>query len=149
MTAALNGIAIHITAESALRYLLAAVKEKGVNYIYEWDETSLAGECHYTRRGKCACIVGNALNKAGVTIPELAEMDKDVKATVMLVPLPGHVTIDEHALDILRDAQVPQDLGAQWGVALHDAIRTADYLGYTAVAAEVQAALDELRAVKP
>lgn len=110
-------MSIVIDKSRALELLDQAVAEKGAEYV---DPAVEIGRCNYVQvegDGDLVpgCIVGYAMNNAGVPLHELAlegivtEIDWERWCDVKL---------SDGAASVLRRAQSMQDDGMQWGAAV-------------------------------
>lgn len=107
---------IHITADTAIQLLRAAVAEHGERHTTE----DTAEHTLYAYQGRPSCIVACALAHAGVPVGELATLDQLPDNGIVSVTPPA-VAIDDAARDVLYVAQLAQDAGLGWGQVLADA----------------------------
>jgi hypothetical protein len=113
---------IRIDATRAIELLREVVAESGEDYRYELIETPYGPVCHYAHDDAPSCLVGHALHRAGVTVEQLASLDKHDNH-IASVELPAEVEITDEAQDVFAVAQDTQDDGKPWGVALSVAER--------------------------
>lgn len=115
---------IYIDGDRALALIAEVVAEFGVDFFYA-DHVRVpdrpgnhgAAErvlCVYVRDGRCSCLIGHALHRAGVPIAELERM----RGVIDLVQLPDRVQLTPDALTVFVAAQSAQDNGHPWGNAL-------------------------------
>lgn len=107
-----------IEYKDALRALNHAVADKGYGHAYERQG---GGYCYNVWEGQPACIVGHALIFLGVPIEWFGKdtRDNDAVADVCHVLfMEGMFKITDEALHLLSMAQVYQDGGLTWGVAV-------------------------------
>ena len=102
--------------------LLTEVVEGNEDYIDPYAQAH--STCRYVDNQMPSCIVGRALAKAGVSIRQLASLDRYVGNIDQAVP--GNYSVTEFELTlaaraIFAAAQKRQDRGAPWGTALADA----------------------------
>lgn len=104
-----------------------AVAEKGADYVYERDEV---GRCAYFNQdGSPSCLVGHILHYKGVTIDDLKdsrawrEDGMNANASVAALIDSGVLDAPYSAATLLRNAQINQDSGFEWGRAVEDALR--------------------------
>ena len=108
-----------ITAKAVLEAMRELVKEFGVDYVYPAIEDE---ECTYARDGAPSCIVGHIAARLD---PELfqrmaAEEDEHGAFSVGSHDNYLHGAFGE-ATQLLRHAQIVQDVGDTWGDVLRDA----------------------------
>lgn len=119
---------IHIDSIVAEEILRAAVAEKGEEYVYHNPEEP--GQCRYVVYGQPSCIVGDGLNRLGVSPGRLSGFDfgDGVGVGSVLADLQdeGILTYTGKARIILSVAQSWQDDSSPWGHALSEALRAAE-----------------------
>lgn len=109
---------IQIDGARAFHLLGEAMLERGADYIYPLAEM---GACVYTDDSQPSCMVGLALYRAGVTVPELEAMDIEGIGGIDLVTLPERVYLTPTARKVMNAAQQCQDTGETWLDALYAA----------------------------
>jgi hypothetical protein len=110
---------ITLTYDEAVALLNRAVQEKGEDYVYEMPD-GIDGQCMYVVDGAPSCIIGHVYAYAGGDL-ELLHQCEGVGASVLRDQ--GVLFADERTLGLLRRAQMRQDSGDSWGVAVEVAIR--------------------------
>jgi hypothetical protein len=104
---------IHLTEELALKCMREAVDEYGSDYVYQSPDMA----CMYVYNGEASCLIGQVLVRAGVPVTAFGGGTINTCTIDRIVAyLP--VTLSEHLVRALRDAQGAQDGGACWGEAL-------------------------------
>lgn len=116
-----------LTYEEAVTLLDKAVEDKGADYVYprhegeEGSEAAEAGGCMYREDdGSPSCIVGHVIAYAGGDLRRVPEGLGAGHA----VKLAG-LSVDETTETLLIRAQMAQDSGASWGMAVGRAKRLA------------------------
>lgn len=113
-----------IDARRALELLTDVVDTYGEDTVYEkvtlkFGESAGTLGCVYQDQGRPSCLVGHVLNRAGVPLGRLEELDdRGVSARSL------HEHLDQVGFDacrVLSNAQLGQDSGETWGDALRDA----------------------------
>lgn len=132
---------IELTYEMALNFAAQAVEEKGEDYVYSDEKGiradapgSIAGCSNWHHvdpddhdKGKVpGCIVGNILHRAGL---DIFKYGKGSDISGIAFQAGDEIMIHPKAYEFLRIAQLRQDSGAPWGVAVKTAkARTATIL---------------------
>lgn len=115
---------LKITKKDALRLLAEAVEKKGRDYV---DPNAADGDCTYldTAGRRPGCIVGHALHAAGVKPKVLRDLDHltvsgfGAEEPIVVATLAEKgVALTGGAVAVFREAQIKQDDGMSWGVAL-------------------------------
>jgi hypothetical protein len=113
---------ISIDANRALDLLREVVADIGADHVYRHPDGKPAAEvgeiCRYEVNGSPACIVGHALNRAGVGVDALHEMDEYEDGAAIATVESDAVQIEPLARELLAVAQNKQDSGSTWGAAL-------------------------------
>lgn len=128
---------IVLTVENVTLALIAAVKEKGEDYVYVNANGEIAGQsdntfgtmCNYVHNlgepAECpGCIVGNTLNRLGVSLITLSGYER--RGALSLLESLARAELvtyeDDSLVYILARAQTKQDNGGTWGAALEFAL---------------------------
>jgi hypothetical protein len=108
---------IPITARVARRLLREVVAEVGRDRV-------ISDTCTYAdlTSSRPRCLVGHALHRAGVDVDELSWMDCHTPTFIDVVRVPARVRLTWPARMVFRRAQVAQDRGRPWGVAVDEAL---------------------------
>lgn len=99
------------------------VAQENPDFTYPWDDPDYEG-CEYQRGGGPSCIVGHGLNRLGVPVADMAELDDEGGVPVDRLPVdfPELLEVDsDEALDRLVVVQSAQDVGLPWGEAVRRA----------------------------
>jgi hypothetical protein len=118
---------IKINSYRALEAIRQAVDERGRDYLYrdEFGEAyRITGVCAYVVGGKCACLIGLALLKLGLTFEELSNIDN---SGINSVALPERVNLTKGGMAVFMTGQRIQDINLTWGTAL----AAAEVMAYT------------------
>lgn len=115
-----------ITAEMALDGLTVAVHQRGALYV-DPEANAITGlGCKYQRKGAPSCIAGSALHHVGVPVDVLKGLDKLFDSA--MGSMESRKFLADAGFDLtpaaerrLSAAQVAQDAGRSWGVALTEA----------------------------
>lgn len=115
-----------IDADRAYKLLSEVVRKFGEDFVYTRPEAG--NKCFYAFAGKPSCIVGQALALAGWTYEELCGLDcrHNTSASELYEWYPELITWG--ASHVFGAAQVEQDHGSAWEVALnaaHEALLSA------------------------
>lgn len=122
-------IPIAITGDDVRTHLSAIVEEVGSKYIYESVLNDMGGkDCRYVNNGAPSCLVGHFLHRMGVPVESLKLGDRGSGMSVpyLLDELHERGEIGELSpgvLDALVGAQIQQDGGVTWGIALDEALK--------------------------
>jgi hypothetical protein len=112
---------IRITARKAQRLLLEVIDEVGRDH-----QAPLVGR--YVDDGCPCCIVAHVLQRAGMTVDELADLDVQLGASdITAVRLPARVRVTGPARLLLQAAQDSSDDFDPWDDALYAALLVRPY----------------------
>lgn len=103
-----------VTEENFTAALESAVADKGADHVYDGPVTILSAHtktCRYFDNGAPTCLVGAALHRLGYTARDVTEGD-DASSVLGSLGAPLDVCVAAEM------AQVAQDEGETWGVAL-------------------------------
>lgn len=119
MTATVTTLVQPLTVERARELLVAAIEEKGADYVYPESEKAFNSCMYLTYEGQQptgpSCLVGDVLIRAGVELNAIINVEGKSawNAVPLLIP-----STDERVVAALDAAQYEQDAGGTWGEAL-------------------------------
>lgn len=120
-------MAIEITNDDVIKALRKAVELKGKDYVYvnkHGEKATGDGivQCHYVHGDECGCIVGTVLHSLGVSLYEMSKHEgENAEELIRLLEEKGVLTVADESSKILGTAQLFQDVGETWRVALEKA----------------------------
>lgn len=119
---------VYINYETALRLVNDEIENEGSDYVYNnGDENLSCVNVVLDEDGEIigCCLIGRALMAAGVDPEYLMSRKTD---SIHSIVSNGGVRITEKAFRLFSTAQVLQDQGTPWGMAVQRGIETAsDY----------------------
>lgn len=120
-----------VTDTEVEQALWNAVHEKGSDYRYSRPDDLVTDEwtprndtvCLYAHGDKPGCIVGNVLHQFGIPLEKMHRRE-GANARSLLIQLQGagDLKLSARASAMLSTAQLAQDSGATWGLAVEKAL---------------------------
>ena len=114
-----------ITYDDAKRELLKLAGERP-DFVYERNDDD---KCVYADKGKPSCIVGHVLSRFGVDVCSWPPVEQSWRIRGLFenhAPVVDRVCLSPTALGLLNKAQIQQDGGITWSMAVANAIEWAE-----------------------
>lgn len=108
----------NVSFQDVVNVTSEVVEEYGRDFVYTMPDGK---QCLYQSEGYPSCLVGHVLNRVGVSIDALVDLDSgeydDIPEELQAVAETNGVLVDLDALGMLLEAQGYQDNGMPWGDA--------------------------------
>ncbi len=120
-----------VSYQEVLNIAQNVVLEFGADYVYPRSDGSARSDegCVYFEDGEPSCIVGHVLDRLGVTEDSFQDQTSNEFDVYQMVRTEPNLPIEfsPDALRFLREAQMMQDEGSPWGVAVSHAAKSVQW----------------------